>query len=173
MVVFQQPFSEYPSKVEHNDRCASALEYLHHGNATPVVHCDLKLNNVLLDEDMVAHLSDFGIAKLLCREDSIMQTLTMISLNTDGVLVNSYTVRNRRDCFSERRKEPEELGERVNITSGKSSCRHQFAEHYWEGAFSSQQLCLIHSASWLGMFSRSIDERLDTKRLFRSKEDQR
>ncbi|TYI96175.1 hypothetical protein E1A91_D01G052600v1 [Gossypium mustelinum] len=66
---------------------ASALEYLHHGNATPVVHCDLKPNNVLLDEDMVAHLSDFGIAKLLCEEASMIQTMTMA---TFGYMAPEY-----------------------------------------------------------------------------------
>ncbi|KAI9087736.1 hypothetical protein K1719_030368 [Acacia pycnantha] len=38
---------------------ALALEYLHHGSPTLVVHCDVKPSNVLLDKDMVAHLSDF------------------------------------------------------------------------------------------------------------------
>ncbi|EOY13291.1 Leucine-rich repeat protein kinase family protein, putative [Theobroma cacao] len=59
---------------------ASALEYLHHGQTIPVVHCDLKPNNVLLDEDMVAHLGDFGIAKLLGEEDSTVQTITLATI---------------------------------------------------------------------------------------------
>ncbi|KDO39003.1 hypothetical protein CISIN_1g046544mg, partial [Citrus sinensis] len=48
---------------------ASALEYLHFGCLAPVIHCDLKPDNVLLDDNLVAYLSDFGIAKLLIGED--------------------------------------------------------------------------------------------------------
>ncbi|KAJ7947131.1 Receptor-like protein kinase [Quillaja saponaria] len=59
---------------------ASALEYLHHGYSTPVVHCDLKPNNVLLDEDMVAHVADFGIAKLLDDGQSKTHTNTLATL---------------------------------------------------------------------------------------------
>ncbi|XP_044497502.1 receptor kinase-like protein Xa21 [Mangifera indica] len=59
---------------------ASALEYLHFGYSVPVIHCDLKPSNVLLDENMVAHLSDFGIAKLLGEEGSMTQTQTLATI---------------------------------------------------------------------------------------------
>ncbi|KAF3622352.1 putative LRR receptor-like serine/threonine-protein kinase GSO2-like [Capsicum annuum] len=59
---------------------ACALEYLHHGCSSPVIHCDLKPSNVLLDEDMVAHLSDFGISKLLGEDESDLYTKTVATL---------------------------------------------------------------------------------------------
>ncbi|XVF83985.1 hypothetical protein PTKIN_Ptkin16aG0538600 [Pterospermum kingtungense] len=43
----------------------SALEYLHHHCETPIVHCDLKPSNILLDDEMVGHVGDFGLAKFI------------------------------------------------------------------------------------------------------------
>ncbi|GAY66421.1 hypothetical protein CUMW_248610 [Citrus unshiu] len=78
---------------------ASALEYLHLGHSAPIIHCDLKPSNVLLDDNMVGHLSDFSIAKLLTGEDQSMthtQTLATIGYMApdEEIIINdiSYSV---------------------------------------------------------------------------------
>ncbi|RWR96560.1 MDIS1-interacting receptor like kinase 2-like protein [Cinnamomum micranthum f. kanehirae] len=44
---------------------AGALSYMHHDCNPPIVHRDLSCNNILLDMDFEACVSDFGIARLL------------------------------------------------------------------------------------------------------------
>lgn len=50
---------------------AAALDYLHNDCQTPIVHCDIKPSNILLDEELTGHVGDFGLAKwILERTDS-------------------------------------------------------------------------------------------------------
>ncbi|GKA45397.1 kinase-like domain-containing protein [Tanacetum coccineum] len=44
---------------------ATALDYLHNRCQTTIIHGDLMPSNILLDADIVAHVGDFGLARLL------------------------------------------------------------------------------------------------------------
>ncbi|KAL5703679.1 hypothetical protein ACHQM5_022204 [Ranunculus cassubicifolius] len=44
---------------------AFGLEYLHHSYEETIVHCDIKPSNILLDRDMTARVSDFGLTRFL------------------------------------------------------------------------------------------------------------
>ncbi|XP_043723503.1 MDIS1-interacting receptor like kinase 2-like [Telopea speciosissima] len=49
---------------------ANALSYLHHDCIPPIIHRDISSKNVLLDLELEARVSDFGIARLLKPDSS-------------------------------------------------------------------------------------------------------
>jgi hypothetical protein len=57
---------------------ASALDYLHNHLAPPLVHCDFKPSNVLLDYDMTARVGDFGSAKFLSPDSGCLKHSVLI-----------------------------------------------------------------------------------------------
>ncbi|KDO48986.1 hypothetical protein CISIN_1g0383511mg, partial [Citrus sinensis] len=70
-----------------------ALEYLHFDYSVLIIHYDLKPSNVLFDDNIVTHLSDFGIAKLLIREDHFMiQTQTLATIGYMASYVYSFGI---------------------------------------------------------------------------------
>ena len=65
---------------------ASALDYLHHHCEVPVVHCDLKPSNILLDHDMVAHVGDFGLARFFPKSMNIFSGNSTSTLGLKGTV---------------------------------------------------------------------------------------
>ena len=54
---------------------AKGLAYLHHDCSPRIIHRDIKSSNILLDSNLEARVSDFGLAKLLEDEESHITTI--------------------------------------------------------------------------------------------------
>jgi len=57
---------------------AHGLAYLHDDCRPAIIHRDIKPSNILLDKDMVPHISDFGIAKLMDQSSTASQTTGIV-----------------------------------------------------------------------------------------------
>uniref|UniRef100_A0A0E0F317 Receptor kinase-like protein Xa21 n=1 Tax=Oryza meridionalis TaxID=40149 RepID=A0A0E0F317_9ORYZ len=67
---------------------SDALAYLHHNHQGTIVHSDIKPSNILLNDDMMAHVGDFGLARF--RSDSA--TSSFVNSNSTSSIAIKGTI---------------------------------------------------------------------------------
>ncbi|GAY32726.1 hypothetical protein CUMW_283910, partial [Citrus unshiu] len=75
-LIFAIPKPDWNLRVRVSLEIARGLVYLHEECNVPIIHCDIKPQNILLDNYFSAKISDFGLSKLLLSDQS--RTHTMI-----------------------------------------------------------------------------------------------
>ncbi|KAK2405282.1 LEAF RUST 10 DISEASE-RESISTANCE LOCUS RECEPTOR-LIKE PROTEIN KINASE 2.5 [Trifolium repens] len=98
---------------------ARGLEYLHKGCNTRILHFDIKPHNILLDDDFCPKISDFGLAKICPRKESIVSVFG--ARGTPGYIApelfsrNFGAVSHKSDVYSYGMMVLEMVGRRKNI----------------------------------------------------------
>ncbi|KAJ9190031.1 hypothetical protein P3X46_001268 [Hevea brasiliensis] len=109
---------------------AKGLAYLHEECEVKIVHCDIKPQNVLLDDNFTAKVSDFGLAKLMNREDSLVYTTVR---GTRGYLapewISNSPISEKSDVYSYGIVLLEIIGGRKNYDSSESSEKSHFPSY--------------------------------------------
>ncbi|XP_048136847.1 LEAF RUST 10 DISEASE-RESISTANCE LOCUS RECEPTOR-LIKE PROTEIN KINASE-like 2.1 isoform X1 [Rhodamnia argentea] len=113
---------------------AYGLEYLHRGCNTRILHFDIKPHNILLDANYCPKISDFGLAKICPREESIVSMLG--ARGTPGYIAPELIVRNiggishKSDVYSYGMMILEMVGKRKNIEAAVDHTSEIYFPHW-------------------------------------------
>ncbi|XP_019160153.1 PREDICTED: LEAF RUST 10 DISEASE-RESISTANCE LOCUS RECEPTOR-LIKE PROTEIN KINASE-like 2.8 isoform X1 [Ipomoea nil] len=113
---------------------ARGLEYLHRGCNTRILHLDIKPHNILLDEDFSPKISDFGLAKLCTKKESIVSIFgargTIGYIAPELVCKNIGGVSHKSDVYSYGMMVLEMVGGRRNVDVGVSRNSKIYFPHW-------------------------------------------
>ncbi|WCJ30823.1 Leucine-rich repeat receptor-like protein kinase family protein [Euphorbia peplus] len=79
---------------------SNALSYMHHDCTPPIIHRDITSNNVLLDSEFEAHVSDFGTARILMPDSSNWTSFAGTFGYTAPELAYTMQVNEKCDVYS-------------------------------------------------------------------------
>ncbi|GLJ30439.1 hypothetical protein SUGI_0602560 [Cryptomeria japonica] len=94
---------DWPTRYKIAVGAAQGLAYLHHDCVPPIIHRDVKSNNILLDSDFNARVADFGLAKIIQNHEKGMGLMSAIA-GSYGYIAPEYAytlkVNEKSDIYS-------------------------------------------------------------------------
>ena len=113
---------------------AKGLAYLHHDCRSRILHLDVKPENILLDENFRALVSDFGLAKLIGKEESHKEVSAI--RGTRGYLAPEWLlekgISDKTDIYSYGMVLLEIVGGRKNVCSVEIDERANKSKRKWQ-----------------------------------------